>query len=79
VNVMLWLGLPDGEALAAAGVRRISQGGAGFLLAAGFLEQMTTTFLDGTHDGPRGDVSPAAHLIPELASAVTSAASGGSF
>lgn len=67
VNVMVWPGLPSAEALAAAGVRRISQGGAGFLLAAGFLERMTKTFIDGPYAEAGGDVQPAAHLIPELA------------
>jgi 2-methylisocitrate lyase-like PEP mutase family enzyme len=67
VNVMVWPGLPSVEALAGVGVRRISQGGASFLLAAGYLERTTRAFLEGPYETAGGDVDPAAHLIPNLA------------
>lgn len=67
VNVMLWPGLPPVDELAAIGVRRISQGGAAFLLDVGYLEQMTKAFLEGPHDQAGGDVVPAFHLIGSLA------------
>lgn len=67
VNVMVWPGLPGAEALTAAGVRRISQGGAGFLLAAGYLERMTKAFLEGPYETAGGDVLPAMHLVRGLA------------
>jgi 2-methylisocitrate lyase-like PEP mutase family enzyme len=66
VNVMVWPGLPSVEALAGVGVRRISQGGASFLLAAGYLERMTSTFLEGSYETAGGDVVPARHLVPNL-------------
>ena len=66
VNVMVWPGLPSVEALADAGVRRISQGGASFLLAAGYLERMTRAFLEGPPETAGGDVAPAIHLVPNL-------------
>ena len=66
VSVMAWLGLPSVEALASVGIRRISQGGASFLLAAGYLERMTRAFLEGPYETAGGDVVPAVHLIPHL-------------
>lgn len=66
VSVMICPGLPSVEALASAGVRRISQGGASFLLAAGYLERMTRAFLEGPYETAGGDVVPAVHLIPQL-------------
>ncbi|MGH9209252.1 MAG: isocitrate lyase/PEP mutase family protein [Acidimicrobiales bacterium] len=66
VNVMLWPGLPPIDELAAIGVRRISQGGAAFLLDVGYLERTTRAFLDGPHETAGGDVVPAFHLIGEL-------------
>jgi 2-methylisocitrate lyase-like PEP mutase family enzyme len=66
VNVMVSPGLPSVEALAAAGVRRISQGGSGFLLAAGYLERMAKTFVEGPYETAGGDVVPAARLVPKL-------------
>lgn len=67
VNVMVWPGLPNVEALAGAGVRRISQGGVSFLLAAGYLERMTKAYLEGPYEAAGGDVAPAMHLLPNLA------------
>jgi 2-methylisocitrate lyase-like PEP mutase family enzyme len=67
VNVMVWPGLPSAEAVASAGVRRISQGGASFLLAAGYLERMTKAFLEGPYETAGGDVVPPMHLVPNLA------------
>jgi 2-methylisocitrate lyase-like PEP mutase family enzyme len=66
VNVMVWPGLPSVEALASVGVRRISQGGASFLLAAGYLERMTGAFLEGPYETAGGNVLPAVHLVPKL-------------
>jgi 2-methylisocitrate lyase-like PEP mutase family enzyme len=66
VNVMVRPGLPSVEALAGVGVRRISQGGASFLLAAGYLERMTRTFLEGPYETAGGDVVPAMHLVRKL-------------
>jgi 2-methylisocitrate lyase-like PEP mutase family enzyme len=66
VNVALWPGLPPVEELAALGVRRISQGGAAFLLDVGFLERMTKAFLEGPHDALGGEVVQAFHLIGDL-------------
>jgi 2-methylisocitrate lyase-like PEP mutase family enzyme len=67
VNVMVCPGLPGVEALASAGVRRISQGGFSFLMAASYLERMTKAFLDGPYQTAGGDVVPALHLIGDLA------------
>jgi 2-methylisocitrate lyase-like PEP mutase family enzyme len=66
VNVMVAPGLPSVEDLATAGVRRISQGGAGFLLAAGYLERMTRAFLEGPYETAGGDVVPAMQLVRKL-------------
>jgi 2-methylisocitrate lyase-like PEP mutase family enzyme len=66
VNVMLAPGLPSVDTLAGAGVRRISQGAAGFLLAAGYLERTTKAFLHGPYESAGGDVQPAVHLIADL-------------
>lgn len=66
VNVMVSPGLPSVEALASVGVRRISQGGASFLLTAGYLERTTRAFLEGPHETAGGDVVPAVHLVRDL-------------
>ena len=47
LNVMVMPGLPSLEHLAAAGVRRISQGGASFLAASGMLHATTAAYLGG--------------------------------
>jgi 2-methylisocitrate lyase-like PEP mutase family enzyme len=67
VNVMAYPGLPSVEALASVGVRRISQGGASFLLTAGYLERATRAFLEGPFETAGGDVVPAVHLVRDLA------------
>jgi 2-methylisocitrate lyase-like PEP mutase family enzyme len=66
VNVMAYPDLPSVEALAGAGVRRISQGGAGFLETAGYLERMARSFLGDPRE-TASDVTPAAHLVRDLA------------
>jgi 2-methylisocitrate lyase-like PEP mutase family enzyme len=66
VSVMMLPGLPSIGALTTVGVRRISQGGASFVLAAGFLERTTKAFLEGSLETVGGDVEPAGHLIPDL-------------
>jgi 2-methylisocitrate lyase-like PEP mutase family enzyme len=67
VNVMMGPRLPSAGALAGVGVRRISQGGVSFLLAAGYLERVTKAFLEGPYETAGGDVAPAVHLIRDLA------------
>jgi 2-methylisocitrate lyase-like PEP mutase family enzyme len=66
VNVMVWPGLPPADELGRLGVKRISQGGAMFLLAVGFLERSTRAFLDGPWEHTGGDVAPALHLVGQL-------------
>jgi 2-methylisocitrate lyase-like PEP mutase family enzyme len=66
MNVMLWPGLPSVDELAAAGVRRISQGAAGFLSTIGYLERITKAYLDGEPIGFAGTDPPAVHLVPRL-------------
>ena len=51
LNVMLWPGLPTFADLAAAGVRRLSQGGSAFLHAVGYLARMTTNYVQGVVTG----------------------------
>jgi 2-methylisocitrate lyase-like PEP mutase family enzyme len=67
LNVMLWPGLPPVEQLAAAGVRRISQGGAAFLSMIGHLERVTRAYLDDEPADFSVDTPPAFHLMPQLA------------
>ncbi len=66
VNAMVAPGLPSVEDLGGAGVRRVSQGGSGFLLAAGYLERTAKAFLEGPYETAGGDVAPAAHLIRKI-------------
>jgi 2-methylisocitrate lyase-like PEP mutase family enzyme len=66
VNVMVWPGLPPADELAGLGVKRISQGGAMFLLDVGFLERSARAFLEGPWEHTGGDVAPAVHLVGEL-------------
>jgi 2-methylisocitrate lyase-like PEP mutase family enzyme len=70
VNVMLWPGVPPVEDLRTAGVRRISQGAASFLVDLGHLEQSTRAYL--TADAPAepdpGTPMPAIHLVEPLTS-----------
>jgi 2-methylisocitrate lyase-like PEP mutase family enzyme len=67
LNVMLRPGLPRIEQLAAAGVRRISQGGASFLSMIGHLERITNAYLEGEPTELSADTAPAYHLMPQLA------------
>jgi 2-methylisocitrate lyase-like PEP mutase family enzyme len=71
VNVMLWPGLPPVGALREAGVRRISQGAASFLLTLGHLEQLTRAYLDASAPAEieLGAPAPAFHLVEPLAAA----------
>jgi 2-methylisocitrate lyase-like PEP mutase family enzyme len=69
VNAMLWPGLPSIEQLEAAGVRRLSQGGSAFLVAAAELEAMTRRFLEGAPELFGAETVPAFHLVPSLAAA----------
>jgi 2-methylisocitrate lyase-like PEP mutase family enzyme len=68
VNVMLWPGVPAVDDLDAAGVRRISQGAASFLLALGDLEQMTRSYLSAAAPAEPEPVTPvpAVHLVEPL-------------
>jgi 2-methylisocitrate lyase-like PEP mutase family enzyme len=66
LNVMLWPGLPPLESLAAAGVRRVSQGAASFLSVLGHLERVTKTYLEGEPSHLGSDAPPAYHLLPQL-------------
>ena len=68
VNVMLWPGVPPVAALHAAGVRRISQGAASFLVALGGLEQTTRSYLAAAApaEPEPGAPMPAMHLVEPL-------------
>jgi 2-methylisocitrate lyase-like PEP mutase family enzyme len=68
VNVMLWPGVPPVAALRAAGVRRISQGAASFLVALGGLEQTTRSYLAAAApaEPEPGAPMPAMHLVEPL-------------
>jgi 2-methylisocitrate lyase-like PEP mutase family enzyme len=66
MNVMLWPGLPTIDELAAAGVRRISQGAAAFLATIGYLERTTKAYLEGEPIEFGGGDPPAVHLVPQL-------------
>ena len=67
LNVMLWPGLPSIDALAGAGVRRVSQGAAPFLSVLGYLERITKAYLESESGEFGSDGPPAFHLIPQLA------------
>jgi 2-methylisocitrate lyase-like PEP mutase family enzyme len=64
----VWPGLPPASDLAAAGVRRISQGAASFLLALGQLEQTTRAYLDAPAPSEPAlePPVPAMHLVEPL-------------
>jgi 2-methylisocitrate lyase-like PEP mutase family enzyme len=66
MNVMLWPGLASIDELAAAGVRRISQGAAAFLSTIGYLERITKAYLDGEPIEFAGGDPPGVHLVPQL-------------
>ena len=68
LNVMLWPNLPPFRDLAAAGVRRLSQGGSAFLQTVGYLAHMTTNFVDGEDPAVFGGaIEPGYRLLPGLA------------
>ena len=59
-------GLPSLEQLAAAGVRRISQGGASFLAASGMLHATTAAYLGGELHPPMPMVAAGVSVLPSL-------------
>ena len=64
LNVMVLPGLPSFEQLAAAGVRRISQGGSSFLAANGMLHAMTAAYVAGELHPPMEAVGTGMSLLP---------------
>ncbi len=66
LNVMVSPGLPSFEQLAAAGVRRISQGGSSFLAANGMVHAMTAAYVAGDLHPPLEAVSSGLSLLPSL-------------
>ena len=67
LNAMLWPGLPQVDELAAAGVRRLSQGGAAFLSIVGQLQDITRNYLECEPNDLGGDSARAFALLPQLA------------
>lgn len=66
VNVMVGIGAPSLDELAAAGVRRVSQGGEPFLAVAGAIKTLTERYVAG-HEGAAADVvTEGASLIKAL-------------
>ena len=66
VNVMVGPGSPPVEALAEAGVRRLSQGAWGFAAAVGHLERLTRDYVEGAGYGREGDAPPGYQHLPAL-------------
>jgi len=66
LNAMLWPGLPPIDDLAAAGVRRLSQGGVAFLSVVGQLQRITRDYLEREPTDLGGDAAPAFALLPQL-------------
>ena len=66
LNVMVAPGLPSLDQLAAAGVRRISQGGSSFLAANGMIHTMTTAYLAGELHPPVEMVGAGLIVLPAL-------------
>ena len=66
LNVMVTPGLPSFEQLAAAGVRRISQGGSSFLAGSGMLHAMTAAYLGGELHPPIEMVGAGLSVLPAL-------------
>jgi 2-methylisocitrate lyase-like PEP mutase family enzyme len=66
VNVMVGVGAPSLDDLAAAGVRRLSQGGEPFLSVVGALKALTDGYLAGTLSAPPETVGAGASLIKAL-------------
>jgi len=66
LNVMVTPGLPSLEQLAAAGVRRISQGGSSFLAANGMLHSTMAAFVGGELHPPMQMVGAGLSVLPAL-------------
>ena len=63
---MVTPGLPSLEQLAAAGVRRISQGGSSFLAANGMLHSTMAAFVGGELHPPMQMVGAGLSVLPAL-------------
>jgi 2-methylisocitrate lyase-like PEP mutase family enzyme len=68
VNVMVGPGMPSLEELAAAGVRRVSQGGEAFLAVVGTLKSVTEHYLEGQLNAPPETVADGVSSIKALLS-----------
>jgi 2-methylisocitrate lyase-like PEP mutase family enzyme len=66
VNVMVGGGAPSVDELAAAGVRRLSQGGEPFLAAVGTIKTLTERYLAGQIGAPADVVTEGASLVKVL-------------
>ncbi|MET0525748.1 MAG: isocitrate lyase/phosphoenolpyruvate mutase family protein [Nocardioides sp.] len=66
VNIMVGIGAPSFDDLAAAGVRRVSQGGEPFLAVVGTLKALTDHYLAGELGAPPETVGEGASLIKAL-------------
>jgi len=66
VNVMVGAGAPSLDELAAAGVRRLSQGGEPFLAAVGTINSLTERYVAGQLGAPAEVVSEGASVIKAL-------------
>jgi 2-methylisocitrate lyase-like PEP mutase family enzyme len=74
VNVMVGIGAPSLDELATAGVRRLSQGGAGFLAVVGTLKSLADRYLAGELGAPPETVTEGVSLIKALLVPSTSSA-----
>ena len=68
LNVMTGENMPPVGDLADAGVRRVSQGGASFLAALGWLKTLTEHYLAGQLSPPSAEVGAGASLLRALVS-----------
>jgi 2-methylisocitrate lyase-like PEP mutase family enzyme len=66
VNVMVGIGAPSPDELAAAGVRRLSQGGEPFLAAVGTIKSLTEHYIAGRGGASADVVTEGASLIEVL-------------
>ena len=66
VNVMVGHGAPSMDELAAAGVRRLSQGGEPFLAAVGGIKTLTERYLAGQIGAPADVLTEGASLVKVL-------------
>ncbi len=66
VNIMVGIGAPPLDELAAAGVRRVSQGGEPFLAVTGALKLLTERYLAGELAAPMDAVAAGASLLEGL-------------